>query len=183
MSNQLPLRIATLFVVSSLIACGSSHGTSRAVAERRTIAKAEAADRIERAADMSALPEVRQRILKEAIRWLGTPYKFGGSSRSGIDCSGFVQNVYRTVDAKLPRNSAQQSSVGTTVDIEHAMPGDLVFFNTSGRGVSHVGIVVDRDAFVHASTSDGVTVSLLSQPYYHSRIVSIQRVIDVTTTE
>jgi cell wall-associated NlpC family hydrolase len=119
----------------------------------------------------------RRKVLDEAEGWIGTPYQFGGYTRSGVDCSGFVCNVFGSVSRKMPRNSAEQASVGESVTLSQAQPGDLVFFNTSGAGVSHVGILLDSGSFIHASTSNGVTVSRLSEPYYQSHFMFARRVL------
>jgi len=139
---------------------------------------AEARRTIERSRTAASLGYDRRKVLDEAEKWLGTPYRFGGTTRSGVDCSGFICNVFQTIDQRLPRNSAEQAGVGRSVNLSQALPGDLVFFNTSGSGVSHVGILVDNDSFVHASTSIGVTVSRLSESYYSSRFMFIRRVLD-----
>ena len=133
---------------------------------------------IERSRTSTSLDYDRRKVLAEAEGWLGTPYQFGGTTRSGVDCSGLVWNVFNTIDRRLPRNSAEQAGVGVSISLSQALPGDLVFFNTSGSGVSHVGIMVDNDAFVHASTSNGVTVSRLSESYYGSHFLFLRRVID-----
>lgn len=120
----------------------------------------------------------RRTVLVEAERWLGTPYSFGGDSRSGVDCSAFVCNVFETIHLQLPRNSAAQAESGEGIDRNSVLPGDLVFFNTTGSGVSHVGIMINPDQFIHASTSMGVMVSSLNEPYYHDRMLFIRRVIN-----
>ena len=111
--------------------------------------------------------------------WWGTPYRNGGSKkRVGVDCSAYVQAVYKTVWNKtLPRNSTQQYRVGTPVQRDQLKRGDLVFFNTSGRGVSHVGIYLGGGLFTHASNSDGVTISKLSSSYYSKRYVGAKRIL------
>src|SRR3954469_17640484 len=94
---------------------------------------------VERSRMSASITPDRRKVLDEAERWIGTPYLFGGYSRSGVDCSGFVCNAFGGV-RKLPRNSAEQASAGESIVLSQALPGDLVFFNTSGAGVSHVGI-------------------------------------------
>lgn len=108
----------------------------------------------------------------EAAQWIGTPYRAGGSSRRGTDCSGFVWQMYRKVYGKeLSRSSEQQMKESRKVSRRKLREGDLVFFGTTRRKrrVSHVGIYLKEGKFVHASTSRGVIVSSLDEPYYEER--------------
>lgn len=112
-----------------------------------------------------------------AEEWLGTPYVYGGTSRNGTDCSGFVLNVFRKIDVPLPRTSREQADRGTAVGRENIQPGDLLFFNTTGSGVSHVGIAIGKQKFIHASTSRGVIVSSLDEDYYGERFLFAKKVL------
>ncbi len=123
------------------------------------------------------ITSTQRSLLLAARNWLGTPYRYGGSGASGIDCSAFVQSVFAEIGVMLPRTSREQAEVGSIVARTATQPGDLVFFNTSGTGVSHVGIMVDETQFVHASTSKGVTVSSLNQEYYDARYLFSRRVL------
>lgn len=106
------------------------------------------------------------RLEQQVARWRGTPYRYGGLSRSGIDCSGFVLLTYRrTFGVELPRTTESQALVGTAVARGELRTGDLVFFRT-GAKQRHVGIVTRGKRFVHASTSRGVTVSRLDNRYW-----------------
>lgn len=122
-------------------------------------------------------------ILKEADSYIGTRYRFGGMTRSGIDCSAFVLSVYgATTDIKLPRVSSAQAQQGEKVDKESLEKGDLLFFNTSGSRISHVGIVHDitpdgEIKFIHASSSKGVTVSSLNEKYWGARYRFAKRIL------
>ena len=118
-----------------------------------------------------------QKIIATGKKYIGVPYVWGGSTPNGFDCSGFVQYVFRQHGISLPRTSAQQYTVGTAVSKSARIPGDLVFFNTSGSGVSHLGIYIGNGEFLHASTSKGVTVSLLSNSYWAVRYVGAKRVL------
>ena len=108
--------------------------------------------------------------------WLGTRYQFGGSSKSGIDCSSFSgllqKNIY---GLDLPRNARQQFESCEKISSEEMKEGDLVFFNTRG-GVSHVGVYLGNNYFVHASTSLGVIISNLDESYYKNRFVGAGRI-------
>lgn len=107
--------------------------------------------------------------LNDQLRqWRGAPYRYGGLERSGVDCSGFVYRTFRDrFDIQLPRSTKQQTSLGTRVSRDELLPGDLVFFKTgSGASGLHVGIYDTDDQFIHASTSQGVTRSSLSNVYW-----------------
>lgn len=121
---------------------------------------------------------IRTRIVEEARSWVGTPYRYGGESRKGTDCSGMVMNVYRDVAGiKLPRNSAKQGEYCRRIKRSELLVGDLVFFTSRrGKGINHVGIYVGNGCFVHASTSRGVIVSDLDQDYYTRTYHSAGRV-------
>lgn len=108
---------------------------------------------------------------------VGTPYKWGGTTTSGFDCSGFILHIFKQYDTKLPRTSNSQSKIGSKVDKDELRPGDLVFFNTNGRGVSHAGIYVGDGQFAHSSSSKGVRISKLSDTYYSKRYVTARRVV------
>ncbi|MCD4848023.1 MAG: C40 family peptidase [Candidatus Aegiribacteria sp.] len=114
-------------------------------------------------------------MLKEIDSWMGTPYLYGGNSRSGVDCSGFTQSVYEAVDIQIPRTASQQAAAAESINPSNLKFGDLLFFNTSGSGISHVGIFIGNGFFVHASSSRGVVRESLSKEYYANRIVSAGR--------
>lgn len=112
---------------------------------------------------------------------IGVSYKTGGTTTNGFDCSGFTSYVYKKLGLSLPRTSAAQYKVGTAVSKSNLKAGDLVFFNTSGRGVSHVGIYVGSGKFAHSSSSRGVIISPLSQSYYANRYVGAKRIMSQNT--
>ncbi len=122
-------------------------------------------------------PGWRARLNASVDRWIGTPYRLGGSSRRGVDCSAFVRAVYREAFAvELPRSSRAQYRAGRAVARSALAPGDLVFFDTLDRGrVTHVGIYLGGGRFVHASSSRGVVRAELGKRYYQLAWVGARR--------
>lgn len=109
---------------------------------------------------------------------IGTPYKWAGTTVQGFDCSGFILHIFKQFNTKLPRTSKSQSEVGSKVDKEDLIPGDLVFFDTSGKGISHAGIYIGEGKFAHSSSSKGVSISKLSDSYYEKRYITARRVTE-----
>lgn len=166
-------RFYFLLIVSSLIvSCSPTRKMNfRSASDTYSPAKADAPKKNQRA-------EV---VLKEAHRYSGTPYKYGGTTRTGMDCSGLVINAYGAAGISMPRNSREQSNAGKEIKLKDVQKGDLIFFNTSGSGISHVGIV-DKIKwgevfFIHSSTSKGVIVSSLNETYWNRRFVKATRVL------
>lgn len=115
-------------------------------------------------------------LLRAADQWYGVPYRYGGNGRTGIDCSAFTMAVYLTAyGVQLPRVSRDQYKLCRKISTTDLNAGDLLFFRTSGRGVSHVGIYLGNNKFIHASTSNGVSVSDLYEPYFLKRFVGAGR--------
>jgi len=99
-------------------------------------------------------------------QWQGTPYKFGGTSRSGVDCSGFmVRSFDHVYNVNLPRTTELQMQKGVVVDRGQLKTGDLIFFKTGIKKL-HVGVYLKDQKFMHASTSKGVIISTLNNPYW-----------------
>lgn len=108
-------------------------------------------------------------------KWWGTKYRYGGTTKKGIDCSSFSSLLMNTVFGfSLPRTARQQYSVCAKLAREEMKEGDLVFFNTRG-GISHVGVYLGDNHFVHSSSSAGVTISSLDENYYKSRFIGAGR--------
>jgi cell wall-associated NlpC family hydrolase len=121
---------------------------------------------------------LRNKTLYETISdWWGTPYRMGGTTRRGIDCSAFVQTLMMGVFAvQLPRTARDQKTVTSWIPIKDLKEGDLVFFNTRG-GISHVGVYLQNNKFVHASSSKGVMISDLNDTYWSKKIIGGGRVL------
>jgi cell wall-associated NlpC family hydrolase len=121
-------------------------------------------------------PDEMQLFVKVATGFIGAPYRFGGSTLKGIDCSSFVQKIYRIFDITLPRKASEQSKVGISITRENLTKGDLIFFHTK-RSLGHVGIYIGNNEFVHASSrSKGVRIDSLDTPYYQKRFQRAVRI-------
>jgi peptidoglycan endopeptidase LytE len=122
-------------------------------------------------------PDERSLFVRVAKGFLGAPYRLGGSSVRGLDCSAFVKKVYQFFDISLPRTAKEQSRVGKYVAREELKEGDLVFFNTR-RAFGHVGIYIGNNEFVHAAAGKArmVKIDTLEKPYYDKRFVKAVRI-------
>lgn len=116
-----------------------------------------------------------QRIAED---WVGTPYLYGGNDKRGIDCSGLAVNIYRQVYKKeLPRSTQQQRRLGYSVGAGYVRPGDLLFFRMKKyEPLNHVGVYLGRGRFIHASSSRGVVISSLDDPFYQRHLVTARRI-------
>lgn len=150
-----PAKVLTFLVIFMLSACQSSP-------------KVPARDRVQVSPPLSPSQTNRQdqllsKLYQQHDKWYGTPYRIGGNSRSGIDCSAFVQMTYQDLfGIYLPRTTTQQLRSGPHVNRADLQPGDLVFFR-HGR---HVGIYLENQKFLHAATSSGVMISDIRNPYW-----------------
>ncbi|MDI5933916.1 C40 family peptidase [Halomonas kalidii] len=123
---------------------------------------------------------VRQALLAQHERWVGTPYRLGGTSRRGIDCSALVQHVFNdTFRLELPRSTGEQVHQGTPIARDELQAGDLVFFRPPGA-YDHVGIYVGDGYFLHASTSQGVKLSRLENAYWRRHYWQARRALEPT---
>jgi cell wall-associated NlpC family hydrolase len=121
----------------------------------------------------------KEKFLIEIVGYLNTPYRYGGKSRNGIDCSAFTQNVYKnSLNVNIPRTAREQYRTWTIFKSKADLKfGDLIYFNTSRRYFpGHVGIYLDDNLFAHASSSKGVIVSSLENDYYSSKFVGANRI-------
>lgn len=120
-------------------------------------------------------PEEQKLFVKVATAFLGAPYRWGGVSLRGLDCSAFVKKIYELFDVSLPRTASEQARVGTHVAKEDLREGDLVFFNTK-RSFGHVGIYIGDNKFVHASFGNRIVkIDSLEESYFKKRFVKAVR--------
>lgn len=177
-------KIAFLGITAiSIISCGSSKKVVESnKTSSKSVARSENLRELDSNFDGKITGSVKD-LLKDAEKYLGAPYKFGGNTSSGFDCSGFAVKVFQENNFTLPRRSSDQAEVGKSIDIKTVKPGDLLFFATSGGSrVSHVGIVhtIENDGevkFIHASTSKGVIISSLNEKYWNKAYLHAQRVL------
>ncbi|PQJ89310.1 MULTISPECIES: C40 family peptidase [Aliivibrio] len=109
--------------------------------------------------------------------WQGVPYKYGGTNKDGVDCSAFTQNALINLhQLSLPRTTQNQVVTGIKIPLSEAKKGDLVFFKTSVK-VRHVGVYIGNREFMHASTSKGVIISSLDNPYWKKAFWQVRRVL------
>jgi cell wall-associated NlpC family hydrolase len=121
---------------------------------------------------------ITDRLLRVARRMLAVPYRFGGTTLWGLDCSGFVQKTFAFLNLDLPRSAREQFREGAKVEKADLSPGDLVFFRTYAKYPSHVGIYLGDNRFVHASSRERmVTVESLDTPYYVKRYIGAKRLL------
>jgi cell wall-associated NlpC family hydrolase/LysM repeat protein len=121
-------------------------------------------------------------IISTASQNLGTPYRSGGTSSNGFDCSGLVCTTFEKANVKLPRSSHEMATVGIKIHKSKAQKGDLIFFRTRGSRISHVGLITEITEndikFIHSSSSSGVIISSVNEEYYKKRFVQINRVLN-----
>ncbi|MDO4997311.1 MAG: C40 family peptidase [Neisseria sp.] len=118
-------------------------------------------------------------LIRSAMGLLGVAYRFGGTSpTSGMDCSGFMQYIFRkSMQVNLPRTAAQQAQMGVAVSRSELQAGDMVFFNTAGNRISHVGLYIGNNRFIHAPrTGKTIEITSLSNKYWNSKYRLARRV-------
>lgn len=166
MKHLVPILLLILFVSS----CKSSQNASQASNRKSTKTEAK-----------TAVSKEANSIIKYAKGYKGVKYKYGGTSKKGIDCSGLIYNSFKAHDIAMPRTTKDLSATGNWVDLKKVQEGDLVFFATkkNSRKVNHVGIVTDTQndevSFIHASTSRGVMISKISERYWYFAFVQARR--------
>ncbi|MFR2920104.1 MAG: bifunctional murein DD-endopeptidase/murein LD-carboxypeptidase [Proteus mirabilis] len=179
--------IPAFIVVATLSACSSQNASSRLANSTTAPLNKSSSTSISQASqdEFESLVknlDIKSKILDQYADWKGVAYRLGGNTKSGIDCSAFVQRTFRDqFGVELPRSTSDQQFAGTKVNRSTLKAGDLVLFKT-GRTMRHIGIYIGNDKFVHASTSSGVIVSEMSNVYWKNRFYTARRIIDNNAT-
>ena len=156
-----------------------SQSTDKAPDEQESLAK----DYLSQIMGVALSATSNMKLFNFVYDWIGTPYRFAGSSKKGIDCSGFTKQLYSQVfNLDIKRNSRDIFSMVSPVRKDELKEGDLVFFKIHSRSISHIGIYLGNDRFAHAS-SKGVAVSSLDDAYYSRYFYKGGRVLDAFKTE
>lgn len=123
-------------------------------------------------------------LVASAKSVVGVKYRSGGTTTAGFDCSGYITYVFKAQGIALPRTSSGMYATGKSVSKSNLQVGDLVFFNTSGKGVSHVGVYIGSGKFAHSSSSKGVSIAAINDPYYWGkRYIGAKRVTSVNVAK
>lgn len=179
--------IPAFIVVATLSACSSQNANSRLANSSTTPLNISSSTSISQASqdEFESLVknlDIKSKILDQYADWKGVAYRLGGSTKSGIDCSAFVQRTFREqFGVELPRSTSDQQFSGTKINRSKLQAGDLVLFKT-GRTMRHIGIYIGNDKFVHASTSSGVIVSEMTNTYWNKRFYAARRIIEENAT-
>lgn len=135
------------------------------------------------AGKFQALNNVLNNLAKNSYTYLGIPYVWGGTTRSGLDCSAFVKNVYESIGIELPRVSRDQAQTGKLVPLASARRGDLMFFYTDSskpHTVTHVGMYLGNNKMIHASSGSGKVVIVdIRDGYFMSKMAAVKRIVDI----
>jgi|SRR5476649_683864 len=173
------LRFIPAVAVAILLSACSSHGSQQtaemhAVNDKSDFLLQASQDQFE---DMVRNVDIKTKIMDQYAVWKGVRYRLGGSTKRGIDCSGFVQTTFREqFGLVLPRSTSEQQGMGAKIQRTKLRPGDLVLFHAGSTG-RHVGIYLGNDQFVHASTTSGVMISSMSEQYWKTRYREARRVL------
>ncbi|MFT6369396.1 MAG: cell wall-associated NlpC family hydrolase [Maribacter sp.] len=186
-------KLSCLFLIIFIASCGSSKKTSLSAKERRiSVAAADNQRRsvtettkrvVEKSSVTNRSNSKADKVINTALTFSGVRYKFGGTTRKGMDCSGLLYISFGEHNIRLPRTSIHMAEEGKKIRIKDVEKGDLLFFKTkkSAKRVNHVGMVVkvegDEVKFIHASTSRGVTVSSLREGFWNSAFVKATRIL------
>jgi len=129
--------------------------------------------------DSEEVLRIRQTVVVDALGQIGRPYRYGGATPEGFDCSGLVQYVFGQSSVVLPRSSREQSDIGSRIRLDHAQPGDLLFYSFTGKRIDHVAIYLGDGQAVHAPASGRqVIVAPVAQKYWMNKFVEARDVLN-----
>jgi len=172
------MRLWSFLSIIALLFSGCSTRGAKAYHPKNTILQLKPIIETQTPTNIQTNSNYKSKVLYEEYeKWKGTPYKLGGESLHGVDCSSFIQQVY--YDAfrlKIPRTTSRQVNVGYAITKKQLRVGDMIFFKT-GWNVKHVGIIIEDGKFIHASTSKGVMISSIHNPYWKDNYYLSRRVL------
>jgi cell wall-associated NlpC family hydrolase len=159
--------------------CRSKKKRAAKKASKQTVKVANQKTKTPEAKRFLSTDEIKS-VISAALGYTGTPYRYGGASRAGMDCSGLIMASYASIKKSIPRPSNLQATCGEDVSLKQAQPGDLIIFHDPPGVVNHVGMVTERlpDGtlrFIHSSSSLGVSQAKLSDPYWTKRFAKVHR--------
>jgi cell wall-associated NlpC family hydrolase len=186
-------KLPYIFVIFLFISCGSGRRSSSSDTERKisvaaanNVRTGNESESKDSATPTVTTPDILTRadeVINTALTFSGVRYKFGGTTKKGMDCSGLLYVSFREHDIQLPRTSIHMAEEGKRITVKEVQKGDLLFFKTSrgSKRINHVGMVVgianDEITFIHASTSRGVTVSSLRDGFWNQAFVKATRIL------
>lgn len=168
--NKVFKNIALIILLTGLASCSST------VRFSNDNPKSNSTKRNNKDFEYSTSSDLRNKIINEAKQWIGTPYQYGGESKKGADCSGFVMAVFQNAGIDLPRTSQQQFSYVQLINNREREAGDLVFFKKNNR-IFHVGIYLGDNYMIHASSSKGVIIQIIDDNYFDDKYAGSGRII------
>ncbi|UZH54232.1 C40 family peptidase [Salinimicrobium tongyeongense] len=180
------LRFTLLALILTLTSCGARKSAlgNKATIEEQKIDYAQIPDFYDTSEEvMEEAEEETFSIIDYALQFLGTKYKYGGTTPQGMDCSGLVYTCFLENNIELPRSSRDMALLGDELELRHVKLGDLLFFKTDRRkkAINHVGLVVELDQdnifFIHSSSSRGVIISALNENYWKEHFVMARRIL------
>lgn len=168
-----------LFIIVTLSSCGSTKNKRVVTRKSQTTKTVKKSNK----PTTTAKPSIVESIIKNAEKYEGTRYKYGGITKKGMDCSGLIYTAFKEDNITIPRVSSAMAKTGDWIDLKNVREGDLLFFATkkNSRSVNHVGLVTaingDAIAFIHSTTSKGVITSTLKEKYWYFAFVQARRVL------
>lgn len=180
------LKVTFLVFIFIFTSCGARKSVTSPTSEEQSSVQKQEYASLPDFVEIEDEPEISREefsIIDHAMQFLGTKYKYGGTTPEGMDCSGLVYTAFLAQQIALPRSSRDMALLGEELDLGQVKTGDLLFFKTDRRKkvINHVGLVVELEGdqifFIHSSTSRGVIVSALNENYWRDHFVMARRIL------